>query len=369
MRNMIAGLLLLAVASPAWSQTTQTVPITGSAKIIVPAPVPGKQGPAGPAGPQGIAGSAGPVGPQGPPGPSGSGGGGLLKPVDQASMQAALQAGFDNCYIVQLDPSTVVTAASTIAVTTKDCGAQPRGFNANGATINSAINDGTDVLRITAAGPSRGLVMSALHVYGGGYEGKASGNCMSVIAPKGFAIYKATLRDLAFDYCGKAGLAITGDFFESLIANLNSENNRGDGFWIDHGDDGGIISNVMVQAPNLSRNFGYGFHAVRANSIDIAMGSFINNALGGLLGEHGIRTVEAINCENTGLACVSIPTSDYMTRLSGVNASSDGKTATTGGVPLRYTLLYHGNEANLLQSQNYITFYGSGADSTVMRAP
>lgn len=360
MRRIVAGLLLLVVAQPAWSQTTQTVPITGSAKITVPAPIPGIQGPRGP---------AGPIGPAGPPGSGSGGGSAFVKPTTQAAMQAALQAGFDNCYIIQLDPTTVVTAASTIAVTTKDCGAQPRGFNANGATINSAINDGTDVLRITAAGPSRGLVMNALHIYGGGYEGKVSGNCMSVIAPKGFAIYKATLRDLAFDYCGKAGLAITGDFFESLIANLNSENNRGDGFWIDHGDDGGIISNVMVQAPNLSRNLGYGFHAVRANSIDIVMGSFINNALGGLIGEHGIRTVDAINCENTGLACVSIPTSDYMTRLSGVNASTDGATAATGGVPLRYTFFYHGNEANLLQSQNYVTFYGSGVDNTVMRAP
>jgi hypothetical protein len=93
------------------------------------------------------------------------------------------------------------------------------------------------------------------------------------------------------------------------------------------GVDGGIISNVMIRSPNLSRNQGYGFHAGRANSIDISQGSFINNGKGGLLGEHGIRTVDSVNCENSGLVCIDIPTSDFKTRLIGNNASPDGATA------------------------------------------
>ena len=67
----------------------------------------------------------------------------------------------------------------------------------------------------------------------------------------------------------------------------------------------------MIRSPNLSRNHGYGFHARRANSIDISQGSFILNGKGGLLGEHGIRTVDSVNCENSGLVCIDIPTSEH----------------------------------------------------------
>jgi hypothetical protein len=166
------------------------------------------------------------------------------------------------------------------------------------------------------------------------------------------------LRDIYTDTCGIHGIKIIGDFFESTLDNIQSENNKGDGLFIDHGTDGGIISNLMIRSPNLGRNQGYGFHAARASSIDISQGSFINNGKGGLLGEHGIRTVDSVNCENTGLVCIDIPTSDYKTRLVGNNASTDGKTAVT--TPLQYTYRYNGNPANLMQSDNYITYYGSG---------
>ena len=175
------------------------------------------------------------------------------------------------------------------------------------------------------------------------------------------------LRDIYTDWCGLHGVKIIGDFFESTLDNIESENNKGDGLFIDHGSDGGIISNLMIRSPNLSRNQGYGFHAARANSIDISQGSFINNGKGGLLGEHGIRTVDSVNCENSGLVCIDIPTSDFMTRLVGNNASTNGATAVT--TPMQYTYRYRGIEANLIQSGNYITYYGSGTNNTAVRAP
>jgi hypothetical protein len=54
--------------------------------------------------------------------------------------------------------------------------------------------------------------------------------------------------------------------------------------------------------------------------------------------------------------CIDIPTSDFMTRLTGNNASTDGKTAVI--TPLQYTYRYHGVEDKLIQSGNYITYYG-----------
>ena len=56
-----------------------------------------------------------------------------------------------------------------------------------------------------------------------------------------------------------------------------------------------------------------------------------------------------------------------MTRLVGNNASTDGATKVT--TPMRYTYRYNGPPANLIQSGNYVTNYGSGRDNTAVRAP
>jgi hypothetical protein len=289
---------------------------------------------------------------------------GLAKPTTQAQLQAILQAAM-NGQSVMFDPTTSVTVSSTMTILVPD---NPGNIFGNGLKIKSAINNGSDVLRFigNAKDNSRNFIIQGINIHGG--YGLNSGNCFVIDAPhsKG-SIYRVMLRDIYTDTCGIHGIKIIGDFFESTLDNIQSENNKGDGLFIDHGTDGGIISNLMIRSPNLGRNQGYGFHAARASSIDISQGSFINNGKGGLLGEHGIRTVDSVNCENTGLVCIDIPTSDYKTRLVGNNASTDGKTAVT--TPLQYTYRYNGNPANLMQSDNYITYYGSGPNKTAVRAP
>jgi hypothetical protein len=291
---------------------------------------------------------------------------GLARPTTQAQLQAILQAAM-NGQSVMFDPTTSVTVSSTMTILVPD---NPGNIFGNGLKITSTINNGSDVLRFigNAKDNSRNFIIQGINIHGGGYGGLASGNCFVIDAPhtKG-SIYRVVLRDIYTDSCGIHGVKIIGDFFESTLDNIESENNNGDGLFIDHGADGGIISNLMIRSPNLSRNQGYGFHSARASSIDISQGSFINNGKGGLLGEHGIRTVDSVNCENTGLVCIDIPTSDYKTRLVGNNASTDGKTAVT--TPLQYTYRYNGNPANLMQSDNYITYYGSGPNKTAVRAP
>jgi hypothetical protein len=291
---------------------------------------------------------------------------GLVKPTTQAQLQAILQAAM-NGQSVMFDPTTAVTVSSTMTILVPD---NPGNIFGNGLKITSTINNGSDVLRFVgnAKQNSRNFIIQGINIHGGGYVGLASGNCFVIDAPhaKG-SIYRVMLRDIYTDTCGIHGIKIIGDFFESTLDNIQSENNKGDGLFIDHGSDGGIISNLMIRSPNLSRNQGYGFHSARAGSIDISQGSFINNGKGGLLGEHGIRTVDSVNCENTGLVCIDIPASDYKTRLVGNNASTDGKTAVH--TPLQYTYRYNGNPANLLQSDNYITYYGSGTNKTAVRAP
>jgi hypothetical protein len=300
--------------------------------------------------------------------PTGSGGSasGLAKPTTQAQLQALLQ-GAMNGQSVMFDPTTSVTVSSTMTILVPD---NPGNIFGNGLKIRSTINNGSDVLQFVgnARSNSRNFIIQGINIYGGVYDGLASGNCFVINAPhtKG-SLYRVMLRDIYTDWCGINGVKITGDFFESTLDNIASENNKGAGLFIDHGADGGIISNLMIRSPNLSRNQGYGFHARRANSIDISQGSFINNGKGGLLGEHGIRTVDSVNCENSGLVCIDIPTSDFMTRLIGNNASTDGKTAVT--TPMQYTYRYNGTAANLIQSGNHITYYGSGTNNAAVRAP
>jgi hypothetical protein len=291
---------------------------------------------------------------------------GLAKPTTQAQLRAILQAAM-NGQSVMFDPTTAVTVSSTMTILVSDT---PGNIFGNGLKITSTINNGSDVLQFVgnAKDNSRNFIIQGINIHGGGYGGLASGNCFVINAPhtKG-SIYRVMLRDIYTDYCGINGVKIIGDFFEATLDNIQSENNKGDGLFIDHGADGGIISNLMIRSPNLSRNQGHGFHSARASSIDISQGSFINNGKGGLLGEHGIRTVDSVNCENSGLVCIDIPTSDFKTRLVGNNASTDGKTAVT--TPLQYTYRYNGPAANLMQSDNYITYYGSGTNKTAVRAP
>jgi hypothetical protein len=302
---------------------------------------------------------------------SSRGGSGLAKPTTQAQLQALLQDAM-NGQSVMFDPTTSVTVSSTMKILVPD---NPGNIFGNGLRINSTINNGSDVLQFigNAKNNSRNFIIQGITVSGGVYNGLSTGNCFVIHAPHNKPLYRVMLRDIYTDYCGMHGVKITGDFYESTLDNIQSENHNGDGLFIDHGDDGGIISNLMIRSPNLSRNHGYGFHARRANSIDISQGSFILNGKGGLLGEHGIRTVDSVNCENSGLVCIDIPTSDYMTRLVGNNASTDGATGAAGAnkatTPMRYTYRYNGPPANLLQSGNYITYYGRGRDNTAVRAP
>ena len=295
------------------------------------------------------------------------GGSGFAKPTTQSQLQALLQAAM-NGQSVMFDPNTSVTVSGTMTILVPD---NPGNIFGNGLKIRSTINNGSDVLQFVgnAKSNSRNFIIQGINylwrrLRGPGVRQLLRHQCA---AQQGLALSGDAARHLYRLRAASMASRSSVTSSKSTLDNMELENNNGDGLFIDHGADGGIISNLMIRSPNLSRNKGYGFHAVHANSIDISQGSFINNGKGGLLGEHGIRTVDSVNCENSGLVCIDIPTSDYMTRLVGNNASSDGKTAVT--TPMQYTYRYNGIPANLIQSGNYFTYYGSGTKNTAVRAP
>lgn len=293
--------------------------------------------------------------------------GGLPAPTTQEQFRALVQAAFDTNTVVCLAPSTV-TVSSTIDIAVPAPGGHRSGVIAPGTKINSMITNGSDVLRFTTTANARNIVIEGLSIYGGVYDGRASGNGLSIHCDIGKAMYNATLKDLVVSSCGKSGVYIAGDFFESLIDNLVSDNNNADGLSIADGADGGIISDVIVRSSSLSRNHGYGLRLDRANSVDVlAGGRFILNGAGGIFASNGIRTVESVNFENSGLIGIDIPTSDYPSRITGCNASSDESTHDPSGVAMKHTYRYGGSPANLLQSENYYTFYGKGAQQGSVR--
>lgn len=86
MKNFLVAAVACLFTTQIFAQTAQTVPVTGSVTVTIPAPIPGATGPQGPAGvngndgavgPQGVPGVAGPAGPAGqsvtgPQGPVGA---------------------------------------------------------------------------------------------------------------------------------------------------------------------------------------------------------------------------------------------------------------------------------------------------------
>ena len=62
------------------------------------------------------------------------------------------------------------------------------------------------------------------------------------------------------------------------------------------------------------------------------LGSFIVSKLGGIYASNGVRYVNAVNFENSGL----------ITTIRDCHASSDGATTTPGGTPMRYLIDFDG---------------------------
>lgn len=338
-----------------------------------PAGPPGPQGATGPAGPQGTTGATGPAGPAGPMGPqgpagTGTGGGGLPIVSTQAAFVAAVNDAFANCYVAQFDGRSRVELASQVTFNVKDCGHGPVGFNGNGMQISATFGGGQGVMRIVSTQSNRSLVLQGFALYGGVYQGRDAGSCITIQAAKNTPIYKFTIRDLWLDYCSGNGLQIIGDVFEGSIWNLQTENHNGSGLYMNHGADCGIVSNVFVYGLNASRNHRYGMElATRegcgaVSSVHAQFPSFVSNGLGGILATGGIRNVVGGNCENSGETCITINDSPYQTRVVGVEASTDNNTrdpqAEAGGKPMKYTIRYPETiAARVKQSDNSIACY------------
>ena len=133
----------------------------------------------------------------------------------------------------------------------------------------------------------------------------------------------------------------------------------------------GIVSNVQLIHPNMSRNFGAGIRSVY--SCNAAFGSFVLNADGGIVAPDGLRVGFANNGENTGEALYVVPNKGYGSYILYSEASSDGKTVArrfekndwvTVGKPTLYVLA---GAPGVVETGNHVSTYGDSSKAAAFR--
>jgi hypothetical protein len=295
-------------------------------------------------------------------------------PRSEDEFAAALQEAADQRYVVILDPRTHVVLTRTIEVRQTNPDGSVWGVNGNYAKLDWKGPEGSDmvVFRGVDGMANRGLYVEKLQFYGGGYDGARCGSCLKLYAPDGDpgAIWRFTLRNITTAY-GTHGIALIGGVFEGLGDNLHAENHSSHGILMEHtnepGKAPGVVSNVMLVAPNCSRNHGAGIRSV--NSCNMIFGSFVNNAEAGVSAPDGLRAAIACNGENTGESMFVVPYtgwgSDIFLNNAATNGSHhsanwDGSAWVPDGKPLLYLL---DNAAkDVPQERNTIAYYGDGTN-------
>ena len=302
-------------------------------------------------------------------------GGGMVWPRNEAELRQALQSAADERYVVMLDPRTHVAIQQTITIQQEVCDGSVWGVNGNWAKIDWAGDWEQDMLvfRGVKGMANRGLFIEKLSLFGNGYAGARCGSCLKLLAPEGDpgAIYRFTLRDIASSY-GTHGVSLVGAIFEGLLDNVHTENHSSDGIHMENtyvpGEHQGIVSNVMMVAPNSSRNLGAGIHAVQ--SVNMILGSFVNNAHGGVVAPDGLRAAALCNGENTGEALFVVPSVGWGSDVTMNVASTNGVLAAakwedgqwvTVGKPMFYLLDDAGS--GVPQARNRIAYYGDGTNA------
>ena len=259
------------------------------------------------------------------------------------------------------DPRTRVTLTRTITVRQKNNDGSPWGANGNFAKVHWAGAGGADMIVYQGVKgvQNRGLVIEKFSLFGNGYQGNPCGACLKLHAPDGDAgsLYKFTLRDIYTAY-GTYGIVLGGAVFEGMCENVHGENHRKDGMLMHHTnvdrDNRGIVSNVQLIHPNMSRNLGAGVKSVY--SCNAVLGSFILNADGGIVAPEGLRLGFANNGENTGEAVYVVPSNGYGSNIIYSEGSTDGATHARQFV--------NGEWVSVGKPQLYLLSRGAGVNET-----
>jgi hypothetical protein len=321
---------------------------------------------------QGRTGGRGQVGLPG----SGGGASSLIWARNETEFAQALQDGAAERFVPMFDSRTAVTLTKTIKVAAPDGASMTWGANGNHAKVQWAGPGGDDMIVFhgTKGNGSRCLYFEKFNLNGNGYAGAPCGSCLKLSAPDGDpgSIYKFTLRDI-YTASGTRGISLEGAVFEGMCENFHGEH----GFYAKNTNVGqqnrGIVSNIMMVHPNMSRNLGAGIYLDGVYSVNVLLGGFVNNALGGVVATNGIRAAAFCNGENTGESVFVVPNNGYGSLILFNEGSTDGSTRARkfeGGqwVDVGKPTLYLLNRgAGVVEMNGHVATYGGALGSSAVR--
>lgn len=296
---------------------------------------------------------------------------------NETEFAQALQSGADESWVPMFDPRTRVTLTKTITVRQAKHDGTVWGANGNFAKIKWGGPAGQDMIvyRGVKGVYNRGLYLEKFHLLGNGDAGSACGACLKLDAPDGDAgsLYKFTLRDI-YTANGTYGIVLRGAVFEGMCENVHGENHLKDGMYMEHTNVGGtrgIVSNIQLIHPNMSRNFGAGIRSVYSSNV--AFGSFVLNGEAGIFAPDGLRVGAFNNGENTGEAVYVVPSNGYGSSIIYSEGSTDGATHArkfvngqwvSVGKPMLH-LLSRG--PGVIETGNHMGTYGAAAGNPQVR--
>lgn len=249
--------------------------------------------------------------------------------ANETELQAAVNAVASQSGgggILRLAPGSI-QLTSTLTVPVTDQGDEGVYFDVGRSPMVSGITDGVTPL-IKLVGAVKHMIFENLVIFGGAFAGAGCGDGLQIVSSGG-PILLSQFANISSSWCGGHGVVIQGDVYENVFPGLDCKNNKGSGLVVST-PNGGVVSNLMIPSPNLSRNNRFGCEVLNfAQSIDLpAGGSFINNFLGGWQGP--IRSASLVNFENTGPAGFDFSGGlPYPATLIGCNLTSDMGTANT----------------------------------------
>ena len=302
--------------------------------------------------------------------PPSTDGGSMFKPTSAQDFHSALQAALQSGTFLILDPTTNLDLSEPLVFDLSGGGA-PHGLIGNGAKFQWK-GGSADMLTFRAdksRGVNTNLIIDNIYCFGNGYAATPCGDCLKLHAPTGDpgSIYKFKLANIYTNY-GTRGIVLEGAVFEGFLDNIHCENMRSHGMECLHtytpGEHQGIISNINIIHPNLSRNYGAGLKCTY--STNLLYGSFVLNALGGVLAPDGLRYAAASNGENTGEAVFVLGSEGYGSVITGCEGSSNGETVARSyengqwvdkGKPMLYLI-----DGPCDQTHNHVSYYGSGSN-------
>jgi hypothetical protein len=306
-------------------------------------------------------------------------GGPMDYPQNETDLATVLQKAADEKRQCLLDPRTKINMTKPIVIKQAGNIGMMWGVNGNGAQLFWKGTQPGDMLTFQGIDGqvNRGLVVEKLSFDGNGYSSATpAGNCLKLYAPDGDpgAIYKFKLKDLYTMYATR-GFMLEGAVFEGFCDNLHAENHSSHGMETKNSNingRNGVISNINIIHPNFSRNMGAGLKCTY--STNLMFGSFVLNALGGVIADDGLRYAAGNNGENTGEAMFNLIYGGYGSVLVGNELSGDAATHARKmvngawvdvGKPSLY-LLAGADLTAITQRDNHVSYYG-GAAANPMR--